>query len=81
MDELTKSIADICLKNGPYPYETECQRRNSVCRFCGDKAVSIYYFDEGCQGNPDWKIQALCLQHENKSQPINNIELIWKING
>lgn len=78
--KLTKAVADVCLKNGYYPYETEAQREDSKCIFCGQFAIAIYYFDEGCVAKSN-KVQALCFQHENKAQPVNNMKLLWRRNN
>ena len=77
-DDLKKDVSDVCLKNGPYPFETEATRKRAKCRFCGDVAVAIYEFSEGCQAQPNWKIQALCVQHELKASPIGTMTLIWR---
>lgn len=74
---LAKAVADVCLKNGPYPFETEATRQSAVCRFCGDPAFAIYHFSDGCRAHPNWKIQALCQQHLCKAEPIRGMKLIW----
>lgn len=48
-----------------------------ACRFgCGDPVYGIFMMDRGCICYPNDRIQALCLQHAMKSEPIGEMEMI-----
>jgi hypothetical protein len=47
-----------------------------TCCLCGHPAVAIYYLPGGCAAKPLSSLQALCAQHESRSQPIRGRELL-----
>lgn len=46
------------------------------CIQCGNPAIAVFRFDEGCVVYPDIQLQPLCPQHIVKATPLGGMELV-----